>query len=168
MRTARVLLAVCAVSLLASSCGGSSSESSSDASPVTTVQVEAKYALFCAASTALDNAMGGTHGEDPTAITDPALMKTAWAQIAQLSAKLRDVSPAVVRKDATAMVDSVLAIDAIFKANDYDLLAMAKKENVRIELEQLSSNPKLLESSEIFNTFLVDNCGKVLAPTPQN
>jgi hypothetical protein len=168
MRTTRVLIAICAVSLAASACGSTTSESSSDSSPATTVQVDAKYALFCAASTALDNAMGGTHGEDPTAITDPELMKTAWAQIAQLSAKLRDVSPAVVRKDATAMVDSVLAIDAIFKANDYDLLAMAKKANVRTELEQLSSDPKLLESSKIFNTFLVDNCGKVLAPATQN
>ena len=168
MRTARLLLAFCAVSLVVSACGGSSSDTSSDTSPATTVQIDAKYALFCSASTALDNAMGGTHGEDPTAITDPELMKTAWAQIAQLSAKLRDVSPTVVRKDAKAMVDSVLAIDAIFKANDYDLLAMAKKENVRTELDKLSSDPKLLESSKIFNTFLVDNCGKVVAPTTQN
>jgi hypothetical protein len=127
-----------------------------------------KYIEFCAASTALDNAMGGTHGQDPTAITDPELMKTAWVQIAQLSVDLRDVSPSVVQNDAKAMVDSVLAINAIYKANDYDLLAMAKKENVRTELEQLSSDPKLLESSKKFNTFLVDNCGKVLAPTPQN
>ena len=112
--------------------------------------------------------MGGTHGQDPTAITDPALMKTAWAQIAQLSAQLRDASPAIVRKDAKAMVDSVLAINAIFKANNYDLLAMAKKESVRAKLAQLSSDPKLLESSKIFNTFLVDNCGKVVALAPQN
>jgi hypothetical protein len=168
MKTSRVIAVACAAVLLVSACGGSSSSSTSDTSPATTAIVDAKYAQFCAASTALDNAMGGTHGQDPTAITDPELMKTAWAQIAQLSAKLRDVSPAIVRTDAKAMVDSVLAIDAIFKANDYDLLAMAKKENVRNELEQLSSDPKLLESSKIFNTFLVDNCGKVLAPTSQN
>lgn len=168
MRTTRFLLAVCAVSILASACGGSSSETSTDASPDTTAEVNAKYVEFCAASTALDTAMGGTHGEDPTAITDPELMKTAWAQISQLSAALRDASPTVVRKDATAMVDSVLAIDAIFKANDYDLLAMAKKENVRTELDKLSSDPQLLESSKKFNAFLVDNCGKVVAPAPQN
>ena len=168
MKTSRVLAAMFAVTLVVSACGGSSSGSTSDTSSATTVQVNAKFVQFCAASTALDNALGGTHGQDPTAITDPELMKTAWAQIAQLSAKLRDVSPAVVRKDATAMVDSVLAIDAIFKANDYDLLAMAKKANVRTELEQLSSDPKLLESSKIFNTFLVDNCGKVIAPATQN
>ena len=167
MKTVRVLAAMFAVSLVASACG-SSSDTSSDSSPTTTIQVNAKYAKFCAASTALDNAMGGTHGQDPTAITDSALMKTAWAQIAQLSAQLRDASPAIVRKDAKAMVDSVLAINAIFKANNYDLLAMAKKESVRTELAQLSSDPKLLESSKIFNTFLVDNCGKVVALAPQN
>jgi hypothetical protein len=164
MLRVRALAVVCAITLVASACGGSSSESSSD----TTVQMNDKYIEFCAASTALDNAMGGTHGQDPTAITDPELMKTAWVQIAQLSVDLRDVSPSVVQNDAKAMVDSVLAINAIYKANDYDLLAMAKKENVRTELEQLSSDPKLLESSKKFNTFLVDNCGKVLAPTPQN
>jgi hypothetical protein len=164
MLRVRALAVACAITLVASACGGSSSESSSD----TTVQMNDKYIEFCAASTALDNAMGGTHGQDPTAITDPELMKTAWVQIAQLSVDLRDVSPSVVQNDAKAMVDSVLAINAIYKANDYDLLAMAKKENVRTELEQLSSDPKLLESSKKFNTFLVDNCGKVLAPTPQN
>lgn len=112
--------------------------------------------------------MGGTHGGEPTAITDPELMKTAWTQIAQLSAALRDASPQVVRDDASEMVKSILAIDTIFKANDYDLLAMAKKEDVRTELAELSSNPKLLESSKKFNEFLVDNCGKVVAPTSQN
>ena len=169
MRKQRVLMGVCALSFLASACGGSSSTTDASAgSSQKAASVNPQYATFCAASTALDNAMGGTHGEEPTAITDPELMKKEWSTIATLSATLRDVSPSAVRTDATAMVDSVLAINAIFKANDYDLLAMAKKEDVRTELAQLSSDPKLLESSKKFNEFLVENCGKVAVPTSQN
>ena len=106
--------------------------------------------------------MGGTHGQDPTAITDPVLMKEAWAKIARLSETLRDLSPKIVKSDATTMVGSVLAIDAIFKANNYDLLAMAKKEDVRTQLGKLSSDPGLAKSSKKFNTFLVAHCGKVV------
>lgn len=169
MKPTRIFAAIFSVALLASACGGNSS--STDTAAVVgkkSAAVDPKYATFCAASTALDEAMGGTHGEDPTAITDPKLMKTAWAQIAQLSAALRDASPEIVRSDAAEMVESVIAIDTIFRANDYDLLAMAKKEDVRTALGKLSSNPKLLESSTRFNTFLVDNCGKTAASTPQN
>ena len=150
--------------LIIASCGGSSSSSDSiTASSPTADSVQPKYAAFCDASTALDQAMGGTHGEDPAAITDPALMKKAWTTIATLSETLRDLSPQVVKSDASTMVDSVLAIDAIFKANDYDLLAMAKKEDVRTQLATLSSDSNLAESSKKFNTFLVANCGKAVS-----
>lgn len=152
--------------LVVSSCGGASSTADSIAEEsATTISVQPKYATFCQASTALDAAMGGTHGQDPTAITDPVLMKDAWEKIATLSATLRDLSPKIIKSDATKMVSSVLAIDEIFKANDYDLLAMAKKEDVRTQLSELSSDPNLAESSKRFNTFLVANCGKVTAVT---
>ena len=150
------------VALIMASCGGSSSSSdSAESATPTAVSVQPEYAAFCKASTALDEAMGGTHGEDPTAITDPALMKKAWADITTLSETLRDLSPKNVKSDATTMVSSVLAIDAIFKANNYDLLVMAKKEDVRDQLSKLSSDSTLAESSKKFNAFLVANCGKV-------
>jgi hypothetical protein len=163
MKKACISGAVVFAALVMASCGDSSSSTDSTvAMSPTAVSVQPKYAAFCKASTALDAAMGGTHGEDPTAITDPTLMKEAWSNIATLSETLRDLSPQVVKSDASTMVNSVLAIDAIFKANDYDLLAMAKDEDVRTQLAKLSSDSDLAESSKKFNTFLVANCGKVI------
>lgn len=81
--------------------------------------------------------MSGPHGENPTAITDPTQMAEAWAKITDLSEKLQALAPNALKKDATMMVDGVIAMNTIFKANKYDLLAIAKKPTVRDALTKL-------------------------------
>ena len=103
--------------------------------------------------------MSGPHGENPAAITDPNEMKIAWANITELSIKLQTLSPNSLKKDATMMVNGVVAMNIIFKANKYDLLAIAKKPAVRDALTQIGSDPAITEASSRFNTFLTQNCG---------
>ena len=103
--------------------------------------------------------MSGPHGENPTAITDPTQMAEAWAKITDLSEKLQALAPNSLKKDATMMVDGVIAMNKLFKANKYDLLAIAKKPTVRDALTKIGSDPAITEASSRFNTFLTQNCG---------
>lgn len=103
--------------------------------------------------------MSGPHGENPTAITDPDEMKIAWVSITELSIKLQALAPSSLKEDATMMVNGVVAMNTIFKANKYDLLAIAKKPTVRDALTKIGSDPAITEASSRFNTFLTQNCG---------
>jgi hypothetical protein len=103
--------------------------------------------------------MTGPHGESPAAITDPAEMKTAWDSITNLSRALAAATPTELKTDATTMVNSIIAMDDIFKVNDYNLLVMAKKPEIRIELDDISNDVAVQEASARFNTFLTANCG---------
>jgi hypothetical protein len=103
--------------------------------------------------------MAGPHGESPTAITDPTQMAEAWAKITDLSEKLQALAPNSLKKDAAMMVDGVIAMDKLFKANKYDLLAIAQKPTVRDALTKIGSDPAITEASSRFNTFLTQNCG---------
>jgi len=103
--------------------------------------------------------MSGPHGENPAAITDPAEMKTAWASITNLSRALAAATPPELKNDATIMMRSIIAMDDIFKANDYNLLVMAKKPEVRIEIEDTTNDVAVQQASARFNTFLTANCG---------
>ncbi|NCX05020.1 MAG: hypothetical protein EBW68_04490 [Actinobacteria bacterium] len=146
---------------LIASCGGSSSSStaSSVVVPTTTGKVNPTYAKFCASSSQLNAAMAGPHGENPAAITDPTQMAEAWAKITDLSITLQTLAPSSLKKDATMMVDGVIAMNKIFKANKYDLLTIAKKQTVRDELATIATDPAITEASTRFNTFLTQNCG---------
>lgn len=146
---------------LFAACGGSSNAStaSSVVVPTTTGKVNPTYATFCEASSKLNAAMSGPHGENPTAITDPTQMAEAWAKITDLSEKLQTLAPNSLKKDATMMVDGVIAMNKLFKANKYDLLAIAKKPTVRDALTKIGSDPAITEASSRFNTFLTQNCG---------
>ena len=157
-RTAGIIIA--SLCLLAA-CGGSSNAStaSSVIVPSTTGKVNPTYAIFCEASSKLNAAMSGPHGENPTAITDPTQMAEAWASITELSIKLQTLAPTSVKKDATMMVNGVVAMNTIFKANKYDLLSIAKKPTVRDALTKIGSDPAITEASSRFNTFLTQNCG---------
>ena len=157
-RTAGIIIA--SMCLLAA-CGGSSNAStaSSVIVPSTTGKVNPTYAQFCEASSKLNAAMSGPHGENPTAITDPTQMAEAWASITELSIKLQTLAPTSVKKDATMMVNGVIAMNTIFKANKYDLLSIAKKPTVRDALTKIGSDPAITEASSRFNTFLTQNCG---------
>lgn len=154
-RTAGIIIAsLC----LIAACGGSST-ASSVVVPTTTGKVNPTYATFCEASSKLNAAMSGPHGENPTAITDPDEMKIAWASIIELSIKLQALAPSSLKEDATMMVNGVVAMNTIFKANKYDLLAIAKKPTVRDALTKIGSDPAITEASSRFNTFLTQNCG---------
>jgi hypothetical protein len=153
-------IAVASLFLIAS-CGGSSNSStaSSGVVPTTTGKVNPMYATFCAASSKLNAAMSGPHGENPAAITDPNEMKIAWAKITDLSIKLQTLAPSSLKKDANTMINSIVAMNKIFKANKYELLAIAKKPTVRDELTKIATDPAITEASTRFNTFLMQNCG---------
>ena len=152
---------VIAFLLFLASCGGSSSSStaSSVATQTASGKVNPVYAKFCAASSKLNAAMAGPHGENPAAITDPTQMAEAWAKITDLSITLQTLAPSSLKKDATMMVDGVIAMNKIFKANKYELLAIAKKPTVRDALTKIGSDPAITEASTRFNTFLTQNCG---------
>ena len=143
------------------SCGGSSNSStaSSVATKVATGKVNPTYAKFCAASSKLNAAMSGPHGENPAAITDPNEMKNAWTNITDLSINLQALAPSSLKKDADTMINSIVAMNKIFKANKYELLVIAKKPTVRDALTKISSDPAITEASKRFNTFLTKNCG---------
>ena len=147
--------------LLVASCGssGSTATASTVAAKAATGKVNPTYAKFCAASSKLNAAMAGPHGENPAAITDPTQMAEAWAKITDLSITLQTLAPSSLKKDATMMVDGVIAMNKIFKANKYDLLTIAKKQTVRDELATIATDPAVTEASQRFNTFLTQNCG---------
>ena len=146
---------------LIASCGGSNSQSatSSVATQAASGKVNPVYAKFCAASSKLNEAMSGPHGENPAAITDPSEMKIAWLKITDLSIALQAVAPSSLKKDATMMVNGVIAMNKIFKENKYELLTIAKKPKVRDALTKIGSDPVITEASTRFNTFLTQNCG---------
>ena len=158
---ARPLIATFACLFLFASCGGS--DSSSTASTVVsqtgTGKVNPTYAEFCEASSNLNAAMSGPHGENPSAITDPIEMKAAWANITELSIELQALTPKSLKKDADTMIESIVAMNKIFKENNYELLVSAKKPTVRDALSKIASNPSITEASTRFNTFLTQNCG---------
>jgi len=146
---------------LLAACGDSSTQStaSSVVVPSTTGKVNPTFATFCEASSKLNAAMSGPHGENPAAITDPDEMKIAWTKITDLSIALQALAPSSLKKDATMMVDGVIAMNKIFKANKYELLVIAKKPTVRDALTKIGSDPAITEASSRFNTFLTQNCG---------
>jgi predicted lipoprotein len=160
MRARTTGVAIASLLLLAS-CGGSSNDSnaSSVVVPTTTGKVNPTYAKFCEASSKLNAAMSGPHGENPAAITDPNEMKIAWTKITNLSIALQAVAPSSLKKDAAMMVDGIIAMNKIFKANKYELLVIAKKPTVRDALTKIGSDPVLTEASTRFNAFLTQNCG---------
>ena len=158
---ARPLIATFACMFLFASCGGSDSSSTSSTvvSQTGTGKVNPTYAEFCEASSNLNAAMSGPHGENPSAITDPIEMKAAWANITELSIELQALTPKSLKKDADTMIESIVAMNKIFKENNYELLVIAKKPTVRDALSKIASNPAITEASTRFNTFLTQNCG---------
>jgi hypothetical protein len=160
MRARSTGVAIASLLFLAS-CGGSSSSSTESSVPAQagSGKVNPTYAKFCAASSNLNAAMSGPHGENPTAITDPQEMEIAWTKITDLSIALKAVAPVSLKKDATMMVTGVIEMNKIFKANKYELLAIAKKPAVRDALTKIGSDPVITEASTRFNTFLMQNCG---------
>lgn len=136
---ARPLIATIACLFLFASCGGS--DSSSTASTVVsqtgTGKVNPTYAEFCEASSNLNGAMSGPHGENPSAITDPIEMKAAWANITELSIELQALTPKSLKKDADTMIESIVSMNEIFKENNYELLVIAKSQPFAMHCQRL-------------------------------
>ena len=117
------------------------------------------YSAFCKLATDMQTASSGdSHGQDPAAITDPKKMEEAWTTITAIAVQMRDGSPAEVKADVTLMVNSIVAMNKVFKANKYDLLAMSKKPKVREQLAAISGDSKVASASTRFNKFMTKNC----------
>ena len=115
------------------------------------------YTEFCGLAEKM-NAVSGTHGEDPAAITDPQVMADTWAKVTAAAKDLRDNAPKVVKNDVTLMVSTILDMDAIFQKNKYDLVAMSKDEKTRKAVDAVSSRDGVADASKRFNTFMEKNC----------
>lgn len=107
----------------------------------------------------MEVASSGPHGQDPSAITDPEKMKEVWAKLTDIARQMKTESPAEISDDVAQMVDSLVAMDDIFRANNYDLTAMARNEDVRASVDAISQDSKTQEASVRYNAFMKDNCG---------
>ena len=124
---------------------------------------KADYSAFCTLATQMQAASAdGAHSQNPAAITDPKNMEASWAKITTVASKMTAGSPEAIRPDVTTMVDSIVAMDKIFKANQYDLLSMSKSPEVREQLAAISSDTKVSQASTRFSSFMTKNC-----PTPK-
>lgn len=139
---ARIFGVLCLIGV-AVSCGGNSS---------------ADYSAFCTLATDMQKASSGSHSEDPAAITDPKQMEKAWTTITDLAVKMRDGSPEKISKDVAIMVDSIIAMNKVFKENKYDLLGMSKIPKVREQLAKISGDESVATASTRYNKFMEDNC----------
>jgi len=118
------------------------------------------YTAFCKLAVEMQNASGGggSHGQDPAAITEPKKMEEAWTTISNIAVKMREGAPSVVKSDVATMVNSIVAMNKVFKANKYDLLAMSKMPKVREELAKISGDAKVASASQRFNKFMTKSC----------
>lgn len=143
----KILIAFSAAVVLAS-CGSSSSSESAD------------YTAFCAKAADLEEAAGETHFDDPAAISDTKVMADTWSVAVARAEELRDASPESIKEDVTLMVSTLIDMNKIFKQNDYDLMEMAKNEEIRNELDAISTRKGVAQASERFNSFMKKNCGQ--------
>jgi len=143
----RVLtLAVMALAL--AGCGSSSSSEPVD------------YTAFCAKAVELEAASEDTHFDDPAAMTDTKVMAETWTTAVSRAVELRDASPEAIKADVTLMVSTLIDMDKVFKANEYNLIEMAKNEEIRTELDAISTRKGVSEASERFDSFMKKNCAE--------
>lgn len=143
----KILIAFSAAVVLAG-CGSSSSSESAD------------YTAFCAKAADLEEAAGETHFDDPAAISDTKVMADTWSVAVARAEELRDASPDSIKEDVTLMVSTLIDMNKIFKQNDYNLMEMAKNEEIRNELDAISTRKGVAQASERFNSFMKKNCGQ--------
>lgn len=116
------------------------------------------YTTFCAKAIELEAASEDTHFDDPAAMTDAKVMAETWTTAVTRAVELRDASPDDIKEDVTLMVSTLIDMDKVFKANDYDLIEMAKSEKIRTELDAISTRKGVSEASERFDSFMKKNC----------
>lgn len=115
---------------------------------------------FCVLAADLDAKSKGTHGEDPTAIRDPARMRASWETITASATKLLDEAPNEVREDLDVLVSSILEMNDVFKSYNYNLLEMAQVDGLSDQLGRISGNADVAAASQRFRGFMRDNCGE--------
>jgi hypothetical protein len=123
-----------------------------------TTSVASQYSDFCRFATEMEIASAAGHSVDPSAISDPASMKSTWSQITTVALQMRDNSPAVIKDDVAVMVDSIIQMNDVFEENNYDLFAMSKDEKIRTRLDAISADKEVTSASQRFNTFMQENC----------
>ena len=143
----KILIAFSTLVVLAG-CGSNSSSESAD------------FTAFCAKAADLEEAAGETHFDDPAAISDTKVMADTWTLAVARAEELRDASPDSIKDDVTLMVSTLIDMNKIFKQNDYDLMEMAKNEEIRNELDAISTRKGVAQASERFNSFMKKNCGQ--------
>ena len=146
-------LAVAAMIL--ASCGGSPSASEETFSGT----VNPEFADFCLTAQQLNAESTATHGNDPTAMSDPVAMKKAWSTIIASSQKLFDEAPLDVKSDVKAMLGGMQAMDAIYAEYKYNLAEMKAVPEVAESLDKIANDKDIAEASQRFRKFMARNCG---------
>ena len=143
--------------LALAACGGSSGSASD--TTATKGKVNPEYADFCLVASDLDAKSNATHGEDPSAMSDPAKMKDAWKTIMESSQTLLDAAPLVVKSDIKKMLEGMQAMDKIYSTYNYNLEEMKGVEAVATDLNKIANDATIAEASRHFKTWMSDNCG---------
>ena len=152
----RALTALLLAGTVLAACGGSSSSGTTVATKST---VNPKYADFCLVAAELDAKSNATHGQDPTAMSDPAKMKEAWATIMASSKKLLDAAPLDVKSDVKAMLGGMTAMDKIYASYNYNLSEMKAVPKVAEQLMTIANDKTVAEASRHFRAWMSANCG---------
>ncbi|MEY2710738.1 MAG: hypothetical protein RL487_521 [Actinomycetota bacterium] len=153
-------LSVAVVAMLLSACGSSGSATdSTGAGGKEPGTVNPEYADFCLTAQQLNAESTATHGNDPTAMSDPEAMKKAWSTIIASSRKLFDEAPLQVKSDVKAMLDGMMAMDAIYADYKYNLAEMKAVPEVAESLDKIANDAVIAQASARFRSFMSDNCG---------
>ena len=146
---------VVVASALLAACGGSPSASDETFSGT----VNPEFADFCLTAQQLNAESAATHGNDPTAMSDPAAMEKAWATIIASSQKLFDEAPLEVKSDVKAMLGGMQAMDALYAQYKYNLAEMKSVPEVAENLNKIANDKDIAEASQRFRKFMARNCG---------
>lgn len=141
--------------LVLAACGGSPSASDETFSGT----VNPEFADFCLTAQQLNAESAATHGNDPTAMSDPAAMEKAWATIIASSQKLFDEAPLEVKSDVKAMLGGMEAMDALYAQYKYNLAEMKSVPEVAENLNKIANDKDIAEASQRFRKFMARNCG---------
>lgn len=141
--------------LVLAACGGSPSASDETFSGT----VNPEFADFCLTAQQLNAESAATHGNDPTAMSDPTAMKEAWTTIIASSQKLFDEAPLEVKSDVKAMLGGMQAMDALYAQYKYNLAEMKSVPEVAESLNKIANDKDIAEASQRFRKFMARNCG---------
>jgi hypothetical protein len=151
----KMLPGLAVAALVLAACGGSPSASDETFSGT----VNPEFADFCLTAQQLNAESAATHGNDPTAMSDPTAMEEAWTTIIASSQKLFDEAPLEVKSDVKAMLGGMQAMDALYAQYKYNLAEMKSVPEVAESLNKIANDKDIAEASQRFRTFMARNCG---------